>query len=62
MPLNLATFAHNSARYFPEETALIHDERRLNYRELQRQIEEVMLQLPERSGAFAVSNRDNAYH
>ena len=27
--------------------------------QLQRQIEEVMLQLPERSGAFAVSNRDN---
>jgi long-chain acyl-CoA synthetase len=34
MSLNLACFAHNSARFFPDETALIHDGRRLNYREL----------------------------
>ena len=38
MSLNLGSIVENSARYFPDEVALIHDERRLSYRELQRQV------------------------
>jgi len=39
MSLNLASIVRNSARYFPEETALIHDGRKLTYRELARRVE-----------------------
>ena len=38
MSLNLACFAHNSARFFPDETVLIHDGRRLDYGEFLRQV------------------------
>ena len=39
MSLNLASAAHISCRHFPDETALIHDNRKLTYREfLQRLI------------------------
>jgi long-chain acyl-CoA synthetase len=39
MTLNLASIVRSSTRYFPDETALIHDERRLSYRELSRHVE-----------------------
>ena len=38
MSLNLANSAHISCRHFAEETALIHDERKLNYREFLRRL------------------------
>ena len=38
MSLNLACFAHNSARFFPDETVLIHDGRRLDYGEFLRHV------------------------
>jgi long-chain acyl-CoA synthetase len=38
MSLNLATIVSNSARFFPDEPALIREEWRLNYRDLQHQV------------------------
>jgi long-chain acyl-CoA synthetase len=38
MSLNLASILDNALRYFAEEPALIHDERRLTYRQLQRHV------------------------
>jgi len=39
MSLNLASIIRSSARYHPSEPALIHDERRLDYRELAGRVE-----------------------
>ena len=38
MSLNLASSAHISCRHFGEKTALIHDDRKLNYREFLKQL------------------------
>ena len=38
MSLNLASSAHISCRHFPEKTALIHDDRKLTYREFRKRL------------------------